>query len=97
MRESITAFSGVRNAHAKDSAKASIDTIQMAYPKAKLVLVVAMASDKDHSGFARELLSGANLTDRDLREVLKKYRKSCSIRPVESLTRPRKNRLSRGY
>ncbi|KAG5555579.1 hypothetical protein RHGRI_006280 [Rhododendron griersonianum] len=45
-------------AHAKDSAKASIDTIQMAYPKAKLVLVVAMASDKDHSGFARELLSG---------------------------------------
>lgn len=40
---------------------------------------------------------GANLTDRDVREVLKKYRKSCSIRPVESLTRPRKNRLSRGY
>ncbi|KAG5554131.1 hypothetical protein RHGRI_011864 [Rhododendron griersonianum] len=49
--------SGAVDAHAKDSAKASIDTIQMAYPKAKLVLVVAMASDKDHSGFARELLS----------------------------------------
>ncbi|KAG5557262.1 hypothetical protein RHGRI_007505 [Rhododendron griersonianum] len=31
----------------------------MAYPKAKLVFVVAMASDKDHSGFARELLSEA--------------------------------------
>lgn len=34
------------------------ETIEMTFPKAKLLLVVAMASDKDHSGFARELLSG---------------------------------------
>ncbi|KAI8531405.1 hypothetical protein RHMOL_Rhmol11G0133900 [Rhododendron molle] len=41
--------------------------------------------------------AGANLTDRDVREMLRKYWKSCSTRPSESLTRPRKNRLSRGY
>ncbi|GMP48690.1 hypothetical protein CsSME_00015958 [Camellia sinensis var. sinensis] len=43
--------------HTKEFAKALADTIQMAFPKAKLVLVVAMASDKDHLGFSRELFS----------------------------------------
>ncbi|KAL7224654.1 hypothetical protein ACSBR1_026016 [Camellia fascicularis] len=33
-------------AHTKESAKALADTIQMTFPKAKLVLVVAMASDR---------------------------------------------------
>lgn len=43
-------------AHTKESAKALADTIQMTFPKACLVLVVAMASDKDHRSFAKELL-----------------------------------------
>lgn len=45
-------------AHTKESAKALMNTIRMAFPKAQLVFVVAMASDKDHVGFAREILSG---------------------------------------
>lgn len=45
-------------AHTKDSAKALVETIDMAFPGARLALVVAMASDKDHVGFAREFLSG---------------------------------------
>nr|XP_017218991.1 PREDICTED: dihydrofolate synthetase isoform X2 [Daucus carota subsp. sativus] len=43
-------------AHTKESAKALADTIRMTFPKARLVLVVAMASDKDHISFAKELL-----------------------------------------
>ncbi|KAF5950731.1 hypothetical protein HYC85_012724 [Camellia sinensis] len=46
----------------KEFAKALADTIQMAFPKAKLVLVVAMASDKDHLGFSRELFSGFHIS-----------------------------------
>ncbi|KEH40416.1 putative dihydrofolate synthase [Medicago truncatula] len=46
-------------AHTKESAKALMNTIRMAFPKAQLAFVVAMASDKDHAGFAREILSGA--------------------------------------
>ncbi|XP_059629099.1 dihydrofolate synthetase isoform X3 [Cornus florida] len=45
-------------AHTKESAKALVDTLQMTFPEARLVFVVAMASDKDHLAFARELLSG---------------------------------------
>lgn len=45
-------------AHTKESAKALMNTIRMAFPKAQLAFVVAMASDKDHAGFAREILSG---------------------------------------
>ncbi|GAB2221941.1 hypothetical protein Droror1_Dr00013137 [Drosera rotundifolia] len=45
-------------AHTSESAKALVRTIGMTYPKAKLVLVVAMASDKDHAGFAKEFFSG---------------------------------------
>jgi len=45
-------------AHTKESAKALMNTIKTAFPKARLVFVVAMASDKDHVGFAREILSG---------------------------------------
>ncbi|GAV66233.1 Mur_ligase_M domain-containing protein [Cephalotus follicularis] len=48
-------------AHTKDSAKALVDMIQMTFPQARLVLVVAMASDKDHLAFAREFLSGRQL------------------------------------
>lgn len=48
----------VFTAHTKDSAKALLDTIQMAFPEAQLALVVAMASDKNHVGFAREFLQG---------------------------------------
>lgn len=33
----------------------------MTFPRARLALVVAMASDKDHVGFAREFLSGITL------------------------------------
>lgn len=49
------------SAHTKESAKALAGTIQMTFPKARLILVVAMASDKDHIAFARELLSGTEL------------------------------------
>ncbi|KAF4352659.1 hypothetical protein G4B88_012562 [Cannabis sativa] len=45
------------SAHTKDSAKALVDTIQRTFPGANLALVVAIASDKDHVRFARELLS----------------------------------------
>ncbi|KAL2556141.1 Folylpolyglutamate synthetase family protein [Forsythia ovata] len=44
-------------AHTKESARALTNTIKMTFPGARLVLVVAMASDKDHLGFATELLS----------------------------------------
>lgn len=46
------------SAHTKDSARALMDTIKMTFPEAGLTLVVAMASDKDHLGFATECLSG---------------------------------------
>lgn len=48
-------------AHTKDSAKALVDTVHMAFPDARVALVVAMASDKDHLAFAREFLSGLQL------------------------------------
>jgi len=35
-----------------------METTKMTFPEAGLTLVVAMASDKDHLGFARECLSG---------------------------------------
>ncbi|KAG2700601.1 hypothetical protein I3843_06G006800 [Carya illinoinensis] len=44
-------------AHTKESANALMNTIRMTFPEASLALVVAMASDKDHIGFAREFLS----------------------------------------
>ncbi|KAK3032943.1 hypothetical protein RJ639_036114 [Escallonia herrerae] len=44
-------------AHTKESAKALAYTIEMIFPRCAVVLVVAMASDKDHIAFARELLS----------------------------------------
>ncbi|XP_059434077.1 dihydrofolate synthetase isoform X1 [Corylus avellana] len=48
-------------AHTKESANALVNTIRMIFPEAPLALVVAMASDKDHVGFAREFLSGGQL------------------------------------
>ena len=33
----------------------------MTFPEARLALIVAMASDKDHMAFAREFLSGVVL------------------------------------
>lgn len=46
------------SAHTKESGQALVDMIKMAFPVARLVLVVAMANDKDHLGFSRVLLSG---------------------------------------
>lgn len=55
-------FSGnIPVAHTNGSAKALMNTIRMAYPVARLGFVVAMASDKDHVGFAREILSGKSV------------------------------------
>ncbi|XP_065868593.1 dihydrofolate synthetase-like isoform X2 [Euphorbia lathyris] len=48
-------------AHTKESAKALMDTIHMTFPDAQLVLVVAMASDKDHVAFAKEFLFDKHL------------------------------------
>ncbi|KAG8390375.1 hypothetical protein BUALT_Bualt01G0076900 [Buddleja alternifolia] len=44
-------------AHTKESAQALVDTIRTTFPEATLVLVVAMANEKDHLGFARVMLS----------------------------------------
>lgn len=56
-------------AHTRESAKALADTVSMACGGSRLVVVVAMASDKDHIGFARELLSGLKLEAVFLTEV----------------------------
>ncbi|KAL0403212.1 UNVERIFIED_CONTAM: Dihydrofolate synthetase [Sesamum radiatum] len=48
-------------AHTKESAQALLNMIKVALPEASLVLVVAMANDKDHLGFARVLLSAGCL------------------------------------
>ncbi|XP_073315465.1 dihydrofolate synthetase isoform X3 [Primulina huaijiensis] len=44
-------------AHTKDSAQALANVIKTTFPEARLVFVVAMANDKDHLGFATELIS----------------------------------------
>lgn len=49
-------------AHTKDSAKALVNTIKMTFPNTPIVLVVAMASDKDHVAFAKEFLNGTFCT-----------------------------------
>ncbi|KAK7267285.1 hypothetical protein RIF29_19952 [Crotalaria pallida] len=41
------------NAHAKESTRALMNTIRMAFPEARLAFVVAIANDKDHVGFAK--------------------------------------------
>ncbi|XP_073002705.1 dihydrofolate synthetase isoform X1 [Typha latifolia] len=51
----------VDGAHTDASAKALSDVIRMTHPNGPLALVVAMASDKDHVAFARELLSVRSL------------------------------------
>ncbi|CAL0318895.1 unnamed protein product [Lupinus luteus] len=48
-------------AHTKESAKALVNSIRMVIPEARLAFVVAMANDKDHVGFAREILSGSHV------------------------------------
>ncbi|KAE9604888.1 putative dihydrofolate synthase [Lupinus albus] len=48
-------------AHTKESANALVNSIRMAFPEARLAFVVAMANDKDHVGFAREILSGSHV------------------------------------
>ncbi|KAE8664048.1 Folylpolyglutamate synthetase family protein isoform 2 [Hibiscus syriacus] len=56
-------------AHTKDSAKALLEMIQMAFPDSRLAVVVAMASDKDQLAFAKEFLSGRQLDAIFLTEV----------------------------
>lgn len=56
-------------AHTKESARALVDTLKMAFPDAPLALVVAMARDKDHAAFAKEFLSDARLEVVVLTEV----------------------------
>lgn len=46
------------SAHTKESARALKEMINQDFAEKKLVFVVAMASDKDHVSFAKELLSG---------------------------------------
>lgn len=46
------------SAHTLDSANALANMISTVCPNSRLMLVVAMADDKDHIGFAKELLSG---------------------------------------
>ncbi|RYR05417.1 hypothetical protein Ahy_B06g085276 isoform A [Arachis hypogaea] len=48
-------------AHTKESAEALMSTLQMAFPEAPLTFIVAMASDKDHIGFAKYILSGVQV------------------------------------
>lgn len=56
-------------AHTKDSARALANTVNKAFPKVRVILVVAMANDKDHLGFAEELLSVRGLEAVFLTEV----------------------------
>ncbi|XP_021764630.1 dihydrofolate synthetase-like [Chenopodium quinoa] len=56
-------------AHTQESAKALANTISTVCQNSRLVLVVAMASDKDHSGFAKELLMGLHFEAVFLTEV----------------------------
>ncbi|XP_015878195.1 dihydrofolate synthetase [Ziziphus jujuba] len=82
-------------AHTKESAKALVETIQMTFPRARLALVVAMASDKDHVGFAREFLSGGQLegvllTEADIaggksRTAAASFLRDCWIKASEEL------------
>ncbi|GMN44459.1 hypothetical protein TIFTF001_013662 [Ficus carica] len=77
-------------AHTKESAKALVHTIRMTFPGARLALVVAMASDKDHVGFAREFLSGgkidavfltqANIAGGKSRTTLASFLRDCWIK-----------------
>ncbi|CAN6875412.1 unnamed protein product [Brassica oleracea var. botrytis] len=58
-------------AHTKDSARALKEMIEKEFAGKRLVFVVAMASDKDHVSFAKELLSGVRpeavvLTEADI-------------------------------
>lgn len=48
----------IDGAHTEASAKGLADVIQMMHPDGALALVVAMACDKDHLAFAKQLLSG---------------------------------------
>ncbi|KAH7682361.1 Dihydrofolate synthase protein [Dioscorea alata] len=48
----------IDGAHTEASARGLADIIRMVHPYGPLVLVVAMASDKDHAAFATQLLSG---------------------------------------
>ncbi|KAK6121839.1 hypothetical protein DH2020_044452 [Rehmannia glutinosa] len=71
-------------AHTKESAHALMDMIKTAYPEARLVLVVAMANDKDHLGFARVLLSALNDISRlcaypSLEELVLVYQVVCEL------------------
>ncbi|XP_073110632.1 dihydrofolate synthetase isoform X2 [Elaeis guineensis] len=48
----------IDGAHTEASAKGLADVIRMMHPEGAVALVVAMASDKDHLAFAKQLLSG---------------------------------------
>ncbi|MED6160269.1 hypothetical protein PIB30_050011 [Stylosanthes scabra] len=48
-------------AHTKESAEALMSTLRTAFPEAPLTFIVAMASDKDHTGFAKHILSGVHV------------------------------------
>lgn len=59
------------SAHTKESARALKEMIEKEFAERRLVFVVAMASDKDHVSFAKELLSGVRpeavvLTEADI-------------------------------
>ncbi|KAK9724733.1 hypothetical protein RND81_05G095200 [Saponaria officinalis] len=56
-------------AHTQESAKALVNTISTVCEDSELILIVAMASDKDHVGFARELLMGLSFKAIFLTEV----------------------------
>ncbi|CAO2821265.1 unnamed protein product [Amaranthus hypochondriacus] len=56
-------------AHTPDSANALANMISTVCPNSRLMLVVAMADDKDHFGFANELLSGLHYEAVFLTEV----------------------------
>ncbi|XP_075649674.1 dihydrofolate synthetase-like [Castanea sativa] len=83
-------------AHTKESANALVKTIKMTFGEAPLALVVAMASDKDHVGFAREFLSAGGelevvlLTEADIaggksRTTLASLLRDCWIQASKEL------------
>ncbi|WOL00773.1 dihydrofolate synthetase [Canna indica] len=62
MEVSLIGLSGtlvlVDGAHTEASAKGLADVIKMTHPDGTLAFLVAMASDKDHLAFAKQLVSG---------------------------------------
>lgn len=58
MTANVSAFGCILSAHTSGSGAALARTLREVFPEECVAVVVAMASDKDHRGFARAILEG---------------------------------------